>query len=208
MKKQHEDYGLSLQDRYDRWEYVFAHGASDPFWEDGCNLNLIRNHIIYYREKIEETLSQEKYPAAYFNEIPQEVDSKYMARADEIRVAAKVSLAKYKADPNYQYLLQHYDDFTPKTRDKLCLDNVIGYATGLSQCIQNDDLLGMRRHETYERYLKSFEECVHRMQATPSETVQLSLFPFSVDDAAGTDDVDDDDDFYDEFDEIDDEMEM
>lgn len=205
MKKQQEDYGLSLQEGYDRWEHVYAHGASDPFWEDGCNLNLIRNHIIYYREKIEETISQEYYPAAYFKDIPQEVDIKYMARADEIRTAANASLAKYKTDPNYQYLLQHYDDFTPKTRDKLSLDNVIGYAPGLSQHIQNDELLAMRRHENYERYLKSFEECVRRMQATPPETVQLSLFPFSVDEAAGTDD---DDDFYDEYDEFDDEMEM
>ena len=28
------------------WRDIFAHGCSDPYWPDGCNLNLTRNHII------------------------------------------------------------------------------------------------------------------------------------------------------------------
>ena len=30
----------------ERWRDIFEHGCSDPAWPDGCNLNLIRNHII------------------------------------------------------------------------------------------------------------------------------------------------------------------
>jgi hypothetical protein len=176
MKKQQEDYGKELQAAYDRWAHIYEHGASDPTWEDGVNLNLVRNHIFYYRGKIEENVSPEGYPAAYFKEIPPEVEQKYMARPDEIRAAARASLAKYMADPNYQYLLRHRDSFTPRTRDKLSIDNVIGYAAGLKASIENDNLVDMRRHERYEGYLQAFGECVHRIQAAPPEIVQHSLF--------------------------------
>ena len=30
----------------EHWQDIFEHGCSDPAWPDGCNLNLIRNHII------------------------------------------------------------------------------------------------------------------------------------------------------------------
>lgn len=30
----------------ERWRDIFEDGCSDPAWPDGCNLNLIRNHII------------------------------------------------------------------------------------------------------------------------------------------------------------------
>ena len=30
----------------EHWQDMFAHGCNDPAWPDGCNLNLIRNHII------------------------------------------------------------------------------------------------------------------------------------------------------------------
>lgn len=30
----------------ERWQDIYAHGCSDPYWPDGCNLNLTRNHIL------------------------------------------------------------------------------------------------------------------------------------------------------------------
>jgi len=128
-----------------------------------------------------------------------------MARPDEIRAAAKVSLERYKADPNYQYLLQHCEDFTPKTRNRLSIDAVIGYATGLERAINEDKLVDMRRHERCEHYLQSFEDCVRRMQAAPPEVVQRSfLFPSAdLPDEADGDDFDEsaDMDANDEYDE-------
>lgn len=193
MKKQQENYGLELQNAHERWAYLYEHGGSDPFWEDGVNLNLVRNHILYYSGKIVETMSPGNYPAAFFKETPPEVDQQYMARKDEIRENAKKSLAIYKADPNYQYILRHQDDFSSKTKKRLCVDAVIGYATGLADAIEQDRLVDMRRHEHPETYLKSFEDCVRRMQETPPEEVQLSLFSFS---AGGVDTPEDED--YDE----------
>jgi hypothetical protein len=180
-RKQQEDYGLELQKSYDMWARIYEYGCSDPLWSDGVNLNLVHNHILYYRRKIEETMPADGYPAAYYKEVPPEVDYEYVARAEEIRAAARVALAKYKADPNYQYILRRRDDFTKKTRDRLCIGHVIGYATGLEEHIEKDRLVDMRRHEDFGRYLQSFEDCARKMRETPPEEVQFSLFSFSGD---------------------------
>lgn len=192
MKNQDEDYGLELQQSFDRWYDLYEHGGSDPLWEDGVNLNLVRNHILYYRRQLEEHPTLFGFPDAYYKDVPPVVDNSYMARSDEIRAAAKVSLAKYKADPNYRYIRQHYDDYTPKTRKRLCIDAVIGYATGLENYIKNDQLVDMRRHEHCERFLESFENCVQRMQETPPESFQLTLF--SLDDWSEDDECDENED--------------
>ena len=31
------------------WTFNNENGCNDPFWPDGCNLNLTRNHIISYK---------------------------------------------------------------------------------------------------------------------------------------------------------------
>jgi len=171
--------------------------AKRDTWPDGCNLNLVRNHILYYSGKIEETMPPEDYPAVYFKEIPPEVDQSYMARQDEIREAAKAALARYKADPNYRYICRHRDDFSPKTIRTQSIDNVLNYAAGLESAIANDDLVSMRRHERADSYLKSFEDCARRMREAPPEQVQLTLFSLS----AGEPDEPDDEDFDEDEDE-------
>ena len=35
-----------------RWNDIRLGGSQDPFWPDGVNMNLVRNHIIYYRRNI------------------------------------------------------------------------------------------------------------------------------------------------------------
>ena len=30
----------------EHWQDMYEHGCNDPAWPDGCNLNLVRNHII------------------------------------------------------------------------------------------------------------------------------------------------------------------
>lgn len=36
-----------LQKDIDRWEDIKKNGCNDPFWPDGVNMNLKRNHIIH-----------------------------------------------------------------------------------------------------------------------------------------------------------------
>lgn len=37
-----------IENEYTRWNHIANNGCQDPFWPDGCNMNLIRNHIIYW----------------------------------------------------------------------------------------------------------------------------------------------------------------
>ena len=182
-KSEERDYSAELENSHERWAHIYEFGSSDPFYEDGTGLNLVRNHIHYYRGKIEETMKPEDYPEIYYKEIPPEVNRLYMARPDEIRAAAKVSLAVYKAHPDYQYIIKRQNDFTPKTKKNLCVDTVIGYAKGLEQAIAEDNLVSMRRHEKHEHYLESFVNLAQKIRALPAEQMQLSLFSLTDDES-------------------------
>ena len=43
-----------LHERADRWNNIMQSGCSDPFWPDGVNLNLVRNHIIFAKNRLRE----------------------------------------------------------------------------------------------------------------------------------------------------------
>ena len=42
-----------IENAYARWNHIANNGCQDPFWPDGCNMNLIRNHIIYWYSILE-----------------------------------------------------------------------------------------------------------------------------------------------------------
>lgn len=69
-----------IRANYKYWHEIAEHGCSDPFWEDGCNLNLIRNHIIGLRSQIS-TQAREKMqpvPGEVYWALPPEVPNTYM----------------------------------------------------------------------------------------------------------------------------------
>ncbi len=45
--QQTEALKAKLKADIERWHYLRENGCSDPFWPDGTNLNLVRNHIIF-----------------------------------------------------------------------------------------------------------------------------------------------------------------
>jgi hypothetical protein len=73
-----------LQQSLSRWQYLYQHGCTDPFWPDGVNLNLVRNHVIYFKNKIEEARPCGKYPAIYYQATPPEVDNNYVVEAGQM----------------------------------------------------------------------------------------------------------------------------
>lgn len=149
-----EKFGKELRDSYERWNHILQNGAGDPFWEDGSNMNLVRNHIIYYKRQCEAELLPEEYPEEYFWGLPTEVDNKYMALPEEIREHAIESLAVYEANEDYQYLKNVVNRLTEKQKSQISITNVINYVAGLKSFIKNDSLVEMRRHEHPERYLE------------------------------------------------------
>lgn len=170
-----------LENRFNRWENLKVHGGQDPNYSDGSNMCFVRNHIFYYKNQIKELCEKKniELPEIYHREPPPEVDRDYMARADEIRGNAKKALAEYKASKDYQYLLSMVGRLGKREIEQTSIDNVINYCRGLERFIEKDDLVAMRRHEGYERYLQSFWDCRKRVEEILKEEPkegQISLF--------------------------------
>lgn len=132
-----EKLGKELRGSYECWNHILQNGAGDPFWEDGANMNLVRNHIIYYKRQCEAELLPEEYPEEYFWGLPTEVDNKYMALPEEIRKHAIESLAAYEANEDYQYLKEAVNRLTEKQKSQISITNVINYVAGLKSFIKN-----------------------------------------------------------------------
>lgn len=77
-----------LDDEFHRWDDIAKHGCSDPFWPDGANMNLTRNHIIHWyrllREKMVEPVQLTMFDAGMDltreRPLPPEVSNDYMVR--------------------------------------------------------------------------------------------------------------------------------
>lgn len=75
-----------LDAEYKHWDDLKKNGCSDPAWPDGVNLNLVRNHIIYWyrllRERTSQTVQLSMFDAGMDlrNErpLPPEVPDRYM----------------------------------------------------------------------------------------------------------------------------------
>lgn len=130
---------------------------------------------MYYKQMIEANLTLEGYPEAYYWGLPPHVPQDYMAKPDEIREMAKISLARYLADPDYQFLCARVDSIDPKQAKKISIHNVIGYAAGLETAIQKDDLVAMRRHRNADSYISSFVSCAQRVrELKPPDQMDLN----------------------------------
>ena len=170
-----------LKKAYAQWESLYKQGGSDPFYPDGVNLNLVRNHILYFKRQIEETQPLYKNTELFQRELPPQVEDGYMARAEEIRTHAKDTLTAYHADPYYQYLLHHREELEDTGLKKTSIRAVLNYAHSLETAIQEDDLVTMRRHERAEHYLDSFRACAEKVRDV-LENQELNLFALAAQD--------------------------
>lgn len=81
----------SIQKEIDHWFYhwddVYKNGCADPNWPDGVNLNLTRNHIIYYYRLLQDKMNVPVQLSLFGTElalkdvrpVPPEVSDWYMA---------------------------------------------------------------------------------------------------------------------------------
>lgn len=79
-----EQLRAEIDERFRRWDEIYKNGCQDPFWADGVNLNLVRNHIIYYsrflQEKLENVqLSLFPVDVVLDRPLPPELPDNYMA---------------------------------------------------------------------------------------------------------------------------------
>lgn len=76
-----------IRNEIDHWEDINRNGCSDPFWPDGCNMNLTRNHIIYAKRQIVEICERHgiPIPEEMYLPTPPQVDDYYMASMKQKR---------------------------------------------------------------------------------------------------------------------------
>lgn len=96
----------SLTDSIQRWKELNLHGGSDPCWNDGYNLNLVRNHILYYRYQIQELCQEQNWalPYEYYLPLPPVVPNSYMANKEQTeRIKKLLSLNRKVSFKKPQY---------------------------------------------------------------------------------------------------------
>lgn len=174
-KRNHEtDYAAELENEYAWWDEVFTKGGSDPFWTDGVNLELIRNHILYYKEQLaKQENSLFGLPDVYYRELPPEVDHNYMARPDEIRANARKAMEIIDADENLKFVREQSASLSEKQLKQWCIPAIINYAENLRRAIAADNLLTMRRYEHLDSFLESFESAALKIR-NPESTRRIN----------------------------------
>lgn len=75
------------------WKDICENGCSDPFWPDGTNMNLTRNHIMYHKWKIEFwcAVLGLALPGEYYIPTPPEVPEGYMANLKQKERVERIS---------------------------------------------------------------------------------------------------------------------
>lgn len=172
---------MEVEQSFNRWHDIHENGCFDPFWEDGCNLNLVRNHILYFKRRCEEELSESEYPDLYYAEVPPKVDNHYMANSEKIRRNARDLLANILAGEDYRWL--HAVSIRPEVTDKQITTAMhpITYVHALRAAIKADNLVDMRRYIQFnliEQLEKSHTKVSHLLDsATPiiEENGQMTL---------------------------------
>lgn len=82
-----------IRQEIDDWEYINQNGCDDPFWPDGTNMNLTRNHIIYDKRRIMKICKKHNIslPEEIYLPTPPEVDDYYMASLKNKRRIQRIS---------------------------------------------------------------------------------------------------------------------
>lgn len=96
----------SIYREIEHWKAINQNGCNDPFWSDGCNMNLTRNHIIYDQKQIRKICEENQIPLPeeYYFSVPPEVDNQYMANLKQKdRVERLCQLGRITTGRVYQY---------------------------------------------------------------------------------------------------------
>lgn len=80
------------------WKNLRKYGCQDPFWPDGTNMNLVRNHIIYDKERLKELIPDGNLPEEYYLPTPPVVDNDYLAPKGEYFDRRKKSIERMPGD--------------------------------------------------------------------------------------------------------------
>ena len=171
-----------LMDELEHWQEIFEHGCQDPFWPDGVNLNLTRNHILWYRHEIEENLKAEDYPECYSLPVPPEVDQGYIADREGILADAALTLATVRNTQDFAYLASYPSThrMNEEIDKRLSIVRTMRY---LSDAIDRKDYVYMRKYRDWRPLLVQMHDSRMEIQNLEEQKKelpqgQLSIFDF------------------------------
>ncbi len=174
-----EELVANCEKEYSRWDEIYSNGCRDPCWADGCNLNLVRNHIISYRKQIESYCAEKSVekPPILLRELPPKLSNDYMVKAEQIREGVRKFLTKIEQMPDFIQLRECQLGLSPQSRSQCGSQYVMQWVDRLRYAIENDKLVIMRLHlwQAEEIYAR-ISEVWAKANTLPQETFQLSLF--------------------------------
>lgn len=144
------------------WHQTNAYGCNDPTWGDGVNMNLTRNHMIYYINHGAEIPSEMP--------LPPEVEGDYMARKDEIIENMRAALALYHQEPSFEKIA-----FIPKIRKDSDLEYYRGYIPGIVRGLESS-LKAIERGEAIgmlPRYRLVLDRVEHNIQLAREKLAEM-----------------------------------
>lgn len=185
------EYGACIAQELKHWKELHdgTQPCIDPFWEEGGNMNLIRNHILRYRELIEKELPPVLYPKEYNLPVPEEYPIRYIGGLDTLIERAKAALQKVKGMKSYLELIQcgYVETISEKQKqhDNIFYNVVLGYVKNLECAIpaaeeliktydpnnnaqRNESIMDVRRYANYSDswWESAFEGCLRKIHAT------------------------------------------
>lgn len=97
-EEQLNDCREQICERIERWKALRNDGGSDPSWCDGANLNLVRNHVIYYKGKIMELCEELELPLPeeYYKPLPPKVPESFMVNIKQKERVKKLKQFGFK----------------------------------------------------------------------------------------------------------------
>lgn len=81
VKQEWDEHRTNIVKECAIWENLRVRGGQDPFYPDGVNMNLTKNHVIYAKRCLREMAAEHGWelPDEYYLQTPPEVDDGYMA---------------------------------------------------------------------------------------------------------------------------------
>lgn len=132
-----EELVRELERDYARWEQVYMAGSKDPFWPDGVNADLCRNHILCGKRRIRELYPDAEMPEIYYRPLPQELPAEYMARKEDVPFPVSWTVKMKKKQKETQDILSYH------TQAAGCSDKARAKASGGRQPIEECGRTGL-----------------------------------------------------------------
>lgn len=174
-----------------RWKDIYRNGCNDPCWEDGMNLNLVRNHIIY-RYRLLDEISDAPVQLSLFGgtvslekrkPIPPAVSMKYMARPGNLKRGAERTLTVILQDPNYRYIVALGKTLSETIKKRCSYENVIRYPESIAWALEHEAYPRMRSYQDVAYWSKTYAEFRGKIEGEleKEKNGQISTLPLEDD---------------------------